>query len=264
MTDNEIINISKIIVEDRARQDLGPTTGPGSITELAASIKEFGLIQPLVLVRQSVTALDDSGSNDGAYQAKLVAGGRRLAALKRLSVLTLKHGTHFIWREEVLSGDLSIQHKMKAIELEENVKRKDMSWLEQVNCKKQLLELMQKIHGVSAAGGRTREELRTGVTSGFSINKLSSMLGESFETTRRDIEIANIVQAIPALAKATSKEQVLAKIGTAILTLKHQATPAVVPSLSYRILVFCDSEEHQAQLLTKLEVEGLKCQPLIV
>jgi len=259
----ESININEIIVEDRARQDLGPKAGPGSIEELASSIKEFGLIQPLVLVRQ-VTALGDDGSDDGKYQPKLVAGGRRLAALRRLGTQVLNHGTHFIWREEELSGDLVIQHKMKAIELEENVKRKEMSWLEQVRCKKQLLELMQKIHGVSAAGGRTREELRTGATSGFSIKKLSSMLGEAFETTRRDIEIANIVSAIPALAKATSKEQVLAKVGTAILTLKHQQTPAVVPSLSYRILVFCDSEEHQAQLLAKLEAEGLKCQPLIV
>jgi hypothetical protein len=261
---DETINISDIIVEDRARQDLGPSKGPGSIDELAASIKEFRLIQPLVLVRQEVTAPDDGGSSVGTYQPKLVAGGRRLAALKRLGVHTLNHGRDFIWRDEILSGDLSIQHKMKAIELEENVKRKEMSWLEQVRCKKQLLDLMQQIHGVSAAGGRTREELRTGATSGFSIKKLSSMLGEAFETTRRDIEIANIVSAIPALAKATSKEQVLAKVGTAILTLKHQAAAPVVPSLSYRILVFCDSEEHQARLLAWLEDEGLKCQPLIV
>src|SRR5258708_37736931 len=89
------MNINEVKIEERMRQDLG------DIDALANSIREFGLIQPLVLSRTEM---------------KLVAGGRRYAALKRIGVTELEHTKHFLWNYETDGV------RLKAIELEENIK----------------------------------------------------------------------------------------------------------------------------------------------
>src|SRR5271163_1104636 len=91
----ESLSLSQVIVEGRVRQDMG------DIDELCNSIREVGLIQPIVLTRDY----------------RLVAGERRLRALRKLSVPMLIHAKTFIFSDEV--DDV----KLKAIECEENLKR---------------------------------------------------------------------------------------------------------------------------------------------
>ena len=181
------VNIDEVVVKDRVRADLG------DIDSLTASIRDYGVIQPIVLVDFP------SGDDNFLGQTRLVAGGRRLAALKRLGVKQLIHSTHFVWRDEV------DPLRLRAMELEENLKRKELTWQEVVGGKKLLLETMQSIHGVAEAGGRTREELRTGQSDGFGVRKLAAMLGESPASTSRDIQIAQIIEKVPSLATAESK-----------------------------------------------------------
>jgi ParB family chromosome partitioning protein len=90
--------IHEIKVEDRQRQDLG------NITELAESLKQFGLIQPVVI----------------SQDKRLLAGGRRLAAALLLGWTDI---------DVVYKNTLSLDEAFE-IELEENVRRKDMSWQE--------------------------------------------------------------------------------------------------------------------------------------
>lgn len=90
-----------IIPKDRQRSDLG------DVAELAASIKNTGLIQPIVVNKTA----------DGFI---LVAGQRRLTA-----VLSLGHPQI----EAVYFQDLS-ERETQIIELEENIKRKDLTWQE--------------------------------------------------------------------------------------------------------------------------------------
>lgn len=89
------VRIGEIVVGERRREDMG------DIRELADSIKKYGLLHPVVV--------DD--------QMRLVAGGRRLEALKLLG-----------WEEvEVRSlGELT-EKELRAIELEENLRRKDLT-----------------------------------------------------------------------------------------------------------------------------------------
>jgi len=90
--------INEIKVEERQRQDLG------DIAELAKSLETYGLIQPVVITQDK----------------RLLAGGRRMAAAVSLG-----------WRDidvvyrETLTADEAFE-----IELEENVRRKDLSWQE--------------------------------------------------------------------------------------------------------------------------------------
>lgn len=91
----EAVPVEAIVVGDRRREDLG------DIAALAASISRHGLLHPIVVDEQT----------------RLVAGGRRLAAAKQLG-----------WaRIEIRRlGDLT-DTELREIELEENVRRKDLT-----------------------------------------------------------------------------------------------------------------------------------------
>jgi ParB family chromosome partitioning protein len=94
------ILISSVTVpEHRQRQDLG------DINELADSIARLGLIHPIVVNRDNV----------------LVAGFRRFSACRSLGWTHIDN----TYTDEL---DPLILH---LIELEENIKRKDLTWLEQ-------------------------------------------------------------------------------------------------------------------------------------
>jgi ParB family transcriptional regulator, chromosome partitioning protein len=174
----ETIRVDTVVVDSRIRKDMG------DIDELANSIRAVGLIQPIVITRDN----------------KLIAGERRLRALRKLGIDVLIHAYHFIYNDEI--DDL----KLKAMEIEENVKRKQLSWQEEVTAKKRLLEVLQQIHGVARAGRPTSSE-QLGVTSpGFGIIKLASLLGESSAQTSKDLELASLIEAVPQLAKAETKE----------------------------------------------------------
>lgn len=215
MLNSEILHINDIIVEDRFRVEMG------DIKLLADSIKEFGLIQPIVV--------GDECSDPNGPRPKLIAGGRRLAAMKSLGFQELRHGDHWVHRAENELTEVG-KYRFRAMELEENVKRKEMTWPEQVRAKKELLDLMQKIHGVPLKGKPRNSDGDGG--SGFSLRKLAAMLGESVGTVQRDLLIATAVDTLPVLAKAPTKESAFRQ--TSILVAIHgmrqkakQAPPSV-------------------------------------
>ena len=172
------LDINSVVVGDRVRKDYG------NVDELCDSIKAVGLIQPIVLT----------------HDLQLVVGGRRFSALTRLGVKELIHASHFIWTEEV------DEIRLKAIEAEENLKRKALTWVEEVKAKKRLLDLMQQIHGIARSGHPSRSD-SLGITSeGFGINKLANLLGESNAQTSKDVELASLIESVPQLALAETKE----------------------------------------------------------
>ena len=94
------------IPPSRQRKDFG------DIPALAASIQQNGLIQPIVVVPD----------NTSAFRFELVAGERRLQAHKHLGWPTI---------EAVELGSLPEPERV-LIELEENLRRKDLTWPEHV------------------------------------------------------------------------------------------------------------------------------------
>jgi hypothetical protein len=114
---NDVLPIAEIIVKDRRREDFG------DIKELAASIKKFGLLHPVIV--------DYEGD-----KSILVAGERRLKACKdelkweKIPVRTLAN----------LSPD-----ERREIELEENLRRKDLTELERSKNIVKLVETAKKV-----------------------------------------------------------------------------------------------------------------------
>ena len=146
--------------------------------------------------------------------------------------------------------------------MEENLKRKELGWQEQVLGKQQLLALMETIHGKAKMGrGQT----------GFGVNKLAAMLGETAAATSKDLKIANMVKVIPALASEASKAAVERKFAVLKTILKlhvagksiDEAVESTEPVAKYAIIVECVDEAHQLLLLGRFTKEGLKCRALL-
>lgn len=149
------LKIQDILIEDRQRKDYG------DIDELAECIEKIGMIHPVVLSK-------DNGS------FRLLAGGRRIEALKSLGQDTLYHGTTcdperpgFVWQTE-LTEDLKFE-----IELEENVRRKAMTWQER-------LCTVAKIHNLkvrrNALEGKKWGYRQTGILFGIALGRVEYSL----------------------------------------------------------------------------------------
>lgn len=94
------LKLSDITLLDRQRQDLG------DIQSLADSLKQYGLIQPIVVTQDN----------------RLIAGGRRYAAATLLNWESID----VVYRETLTEDELF------ELELEENIRRKDFTWQERV------------------------------------------------------------------------------------------------------------------------------------
>src|SRR5208282_2703064 len=117
------------ISSNRQRQDFNHD----SIAELAGSISQNGLISPVVVRRRS----------DGVFQ--LVAGERRLRALTYLWNFgeSLRCGTQQFGENHVPAIDIGDLDDVDAfeVELEENIRRADLTWPERVQAVAQLATL---------------------------------------------------------------------------------------------------------------------------
>jgi hypothetical protein len=251
------IFLSEIDNSLRIREDIG------DLSSLKFSIKEYGLIQPLVVT------WDEN-------RWKLLVGGRRYYALQELGRDRLIHGKEILIREELYdSEDPKILLIRATIEMEENLKRKEMTWQEQAKGKAKLLELLQQIHGVRPSGGVTKDARTAGgigsskedpTQTGFSMRKLASVLGESPANVSVDLQIAEAMRIVPSLEKMDSRAAALTKV-KAILEQMRNKNAGIVPTapvVSYRVLVHVANEVAQADLIKELEARGLKCEPVII
>lgn len=263
----QIVPIQDVVIQSRIRKDLGDIPG------LANSIKENGLIEPIVLThdwRKPESTADSEvnplvpWADTGLIQPfiKLVAGERRLTALKSLGLQELVHATHYVWRSELESDAPDKKLLFASIEMEENLRRKDLTWTEQILGKQKLLEIMQAIHGLPIIGRPTTSESASSKP-GFGVNKLSEMLGESKAQTSEDLELAALITKIPILAGEPNREAAKRKLELAMKIALGQNTPRVAQVLHYSIMISCDDEAHQATLLSQLRGAGLKCTPVV-
>lgn len=166
----EIVSVEQITGGDRHRKDMG------DVHELARSIKDKGLIQPL--------AVQDMGE-DTYY---LLAGGRRLEACRIAGVDRVPVRVY----DESLT-DL----ERESIELEENLRRKDLTFQEEVDAQRRIHNLQVAIHGQKAP---TRSDLEHAVVSeGHSMRDTAELLDRSPSSVSQDIKLAEAMIQLPDL-----------------------------------------------------------------
>ncbi len=130
----------EVSVDDIAPNPMQPRQklAPESLEELAASIREHGLIQPLI-VSSTVP-----GMGSAPYQ--LIAGERRLEAAKLAGLSTVP----------VIVKEATPQ-EMLALALVENIQRADLNPLEEANAYRQLMDEFGLTQGqVAAQVGKSR------------------------------------------------------------------------------------------------------------
>jgi len=158
------MKLSDIKVDDRFRKDFG------DIEELAKSIEQHGLIQPLVV------------HNDGT----LIAGERRYRACKLLG------------KEEVeirTLNDLTSLER-KELELEENLHRKAFTWDEEVKAKEEIHKIKQLQYG---------ERVKGHESNGWGVKDTAEVLDESLGTVSQDIKLAQALDKYPELKDCKNK-----------------------------------------------------------
>ena len=163
----------------------------GAIAELAASIKQVGLIQPLV-VRMA----------DGYFE--LIAGERRLRAVKLLGCKTVR----CIVERDTDPSDAAL------MAIVENLQREDLHFFEEAECYSSLMERL----------GLTQEELaaRIGKSQSFVANKLR-LLKFSPAVRRRIIDeklSERHARALLRLSSDEERDEAISKIVRGALSVK--------------------------------------------
>ena len=155
--------LKEIDIPERFRMEYG------DLKELAQSIDKYGLLQPLVLTKVE-------------GKPTLVAGMRRFLAMTQLKW----ESCPVYWLEEL--NEL----QRREIELEENIKRKQFTWQEEVKAKEELVKLRQanraSLWGPSKVQKSVADELH-----------------ESDSTLGRDLELAQAMDKYPQLKLEESK-----------------------------------------------------------
>jgi DNA modification methylase len=209
----QTIPISSIDSSNRGR-----TTYNG-ITELAENIKTHGLIQPIVVAPK----------DDGYI---LVAGGRRLCALKELQVTELHHGVSsepgrygYVLKSEMPE----ISNSLSAViaEIAENLNRENLDWRDELN-------LIVKAYNLAKTEASLQGEK-------LLMQDFAVALGTSYSNLYAAVTIADDVAARPELyenvtsirgalttklkLEADAAAKVLAKRATPIVALSAGVLP---------------------------------------
>lgn len=168
----KVLPLDSIVEGERFRKEYGEA----EMEDLKASILREGIITPIAVMPQNGT---------GKYL--LLAGGRRLLACQELMINEIPCR---------IFPDMDAI-RQRAVELHENITRKDMSWQEETCLKKEIHDLKIAEHG---------EKKSTAIDApGWGKEDTSKLLGESRRNTSRDIELASMINVIPELSRCKTK-----------------------------------------------------------
>jgi len=181
----ETIPISDIETKDRNREDLGDING------LRQDIREIGLIHAVAVVEVE----------GGEKPFRLLVGGRRLAAVSGIkeeykfgkTIVPPGHIPANVYDSSLEGLDLAI------IELAENIRRKDLHYVEEIKAKERIHLLMVEKYGEKASTSPDAP--------GHSIRDTASMLGIEHPGLSQDIALSRAIDLFPELKKAKNKTE---------------------------------------------------------
>ena len=160
-----LVNISEIVVENRISKNRSV-----AIEALASSIERLGLLHPIVL---------EAGTN------RLVAGERRLMACQFLEMDQI---------DATFREDLD-EAKHLELEIEENIQREDLDWIEVVKGRERLHNLKTEIYGKPGDKG---------LREGWRLEDTATSLGLNKSSLSQDIMLAKAL-AVPEIAEELEK-----------------------------------------------------------
>lgn len=183
------------VPENRQRKEFSPS----KLKELKESIQSFGLFHPIVVRHVPLTIEENGGKRGGATE--LVAGERRLRAMKELISEGYQIGCDGELLEEGMVPCTMIMDldpiERKEAELDENLKRADLTPVERV---KALNEIMQLRRGQEST-----------ITVKAVAEEISKSTEEPVETVRKEIAraefIAKHLHEVPEALQARDEKE---------------------------------------------------------
>jgi len=175
----DIVPIDDIEVGERFRVDMG------NLVELAESIKNEGIIQPLAVYNQP----------NGEKPYLLLAGGRRYAACKMAGLDKVP--------VRVYDHELTLAEQ-RSIELAENLYRKNLEWQEQARLAREIYMLQKSVYGDKISTSKD--------AGGWSVRDTAKFIGRSVGTVSEDIRLAEMVEKVPELLECRTREEAVKKM----------------------------------------------------
>lgn len=177
----QLIAISDIAIINRQRKSMDETR----VRELADSIKANGFIQPIV-VRNPI-----EGEQTQGKRYVLSVGGRRIAAHLFLG------RTHI---RAIQKEDITDPLQARIVELEENVRRENLTWQDENAARVELAELYRELIGTRPMLPGSNQPKPTA-----SITELAEKVGVSASQLSRDMQLHAAMKKDPSLKAAASK-----------------------------------------------------------
>lgn len=167
------MNLGKLAIIPMDQIDFGSRKRKeyGDINELIESIKKHGLIHPIAVY-----------SETGSPPYLLAAGGRRYLAFLAMEEPNISC--------RIYDHPLS-EHELKAIELLENLDRKDFTFKEKCDLHRDIHNLMVAVHGEKVS---TSPDAK-----GWSLRDTANFLGKSVGLISEDIKLAETMETFPEL-----------------------------------------------------------------
>ncbi len=173
----DVLPIDKIESVDRSRTELG------DIDELVNSFKKYGIIQTLAV------SINQGATVDGKPY-RLLVGGRRYEAALRAGITEVP--------VKIYTEELS-EMQMKSIELEENLRRKDLTFIEKCKLTREIHDLQISLYG--------RKISTSSDAVGHSLRDTADMLNVSHATVVNDMKLAKAMEQFPEVDWGGCKNQ---------------------------------------------------------
>jgi len=164
------------------------------IEELQQSIKEHGVIQPIAVGDKKFldeAQIKELGGSPEKGSYILMAGGRRTLAAKRAELETIP---------ALIFNHVLDELELRMVEAEENLRRKNLSFTEEVALKARIHELQELKYGKKIG--------KSPNSPGVSISDTAHLLNVSPATMSLDVRLAGHIEKHPEIGqKAQSKKE---------------------------------------------------------
>lgn len=187
----------------------------GALEGLKLSIQQKGLIHPISVIDKSKIEDFDlvqthEDELDSSKPFLLLAGGRRFRAFTELEKENIDCSIY----EQHLDEDT-----LREVELEENLQRESLTWIEEAKLTKEIHEIQVRRYGKKAQGQPGGKGQAQGDT--------AEMLGVSSATVSRRIKLADALEENPDLGKEKDAK-------SALKTLQKQREEQLIAELARR------------------------------
>lgn len=181
-----------------------PDIDEEQLVALTESMREHGLSHPIIL--RPANQLEGLPGSEPLQGYELASGERRLLAAIRLGWTEIKAEVRDITKDQALE-----------IRINENLRRFNLPWWEQVTLTEKLHNMRQATHGVATRGRPARDEVKTGWT----IRDTAEELGIGVGNLSEDLTLARALQYDKSLMKVKDKKTAIKLVR--IAAQRHQS-----------------------------------------